>query len=303
MELRHLRYFVAVADEEHITKAAERLGIQQPPLSHQIKQLEDELGVELLERKPRKIALNDAGKVFAEDAKAILNMVNAAVEKVRNFKPGQVGSLLIGLTSSASMHEKSIGIIDEYRTKNVGVNLRIVSGANHDLLKLTEEGRLDFAFVRSNLDNYPSLKGFKICDEQMVLAFPSDAYLHFRKVESVEFKDLNDLPFVVYRESQGFGIYHLLLKACEASGFEPSIAATTDRMMSAIQMVAAGYGICVVPRSVRAFTPPGVEYKALTGGNSFTTPLNVAFNSRNSTLHHQYFHGTCLKHSSLSADN
>src|SRR5690554_4695966 len=115
MELRHLRYFVAVAEDEHITRAAARLGIQQPPLSQQIQNLEAELGVNLFARSPRKITLNAAGKVFLSDARRVLDLVDESVQRVRQFDRGMEGTLLLGFTSSASMHPHTLAVIEKFR--------------------------------------------------------------------------------------------------------------------------------------------------------------------------------------------
>jgi DNA-binding transcriptional LysR family regulator len=155
MELRHLRYFVTVAEEEHITRAAMRLGMKQPPLSQQIRQLEDEIGVSLFDRHPKRIALNAAGKIFLSDARRILAAAEDAIDRVRKFDLGQEGTILIGMTSSASVHPICIEIVREFRAAQPLVSIQIEEGANHDLLVMLEEERLDFAFVRSGVDRYP----------------------------------------------------------------------------------------------------------------------------------------------------
>src|SRR5690606_13055305 len=129
LELRHLRYFVAVAEEEHITRAAKRLRIQQPPLSQQIQQLERELGVTLLDRSPRSVKLNPAGKIFLSEARRILSMSDQAIQRVRDFARGKEGSVRIGMTSSSSMHSKTLQLVRSFRQEYPLVHLQIEEGA------------------------------------------------------------------------------------------------------------------------------------------------------------------------------
>ena len=277
MELRHLRYFVAVAEEEHVTRAAARLGIQQPPLSQQLRQLEQEIGVDLFDRRPRKISLNSAGKVFLSDARRLLVAVDEAVERVRSFDLGKEGTLLVGLTSSSSMHPLTISLIEEFRAAHPLISLRIEEGANHDLLTLIEEERLDFAFVRSDVTRYPALTRHTLAREAMVVAIPAKHALASEPDRPLRLSDLANEDFVLYRQTNGAGIHDLLMGACEAAGFQPRATSTTERVMSAINMVAAGFGVALVPQAIRAFNIPTVIYRELDEGDGFTVPLNVAF--------------------------
>ena len=135
MELRHLRYFVAVAQEQHMTRAAARLGIQQPPLSQQIKALEDELGVQLFERAPRKILLNAAGRIFLQDACALLADADAAVLRVRQAARGELGRISVGYTNSASLHALAPRIIRAFRAAYPLVALAIEEDVTMPLLE------------------------------------------------------------------------------------------------------------------------------------------------------------------------
>ena len=170
MELRHLRYFVAVAEEEHMTRAAARLSIQQPPLSQQIKALEQELGVILFTRLGKRIALNAAGKLFLSEAREILNRVDEAQQRVRRFDLGEEGRMRVGYTSSASLHELTPAIIRAFRATHPLMSLEIEEGAAHDLLCALEEERIDAAFVRSSVDQYATLECITLDREKMVVA-------------------------------------------------------------------------------------------------------------------------------------
>lgn len=293
MELRHLRYFVAVAEEEHITRAAARLNIQQPPLSQQIKLLEEEIGVELFDRSPRKIQLNGAGKVFLSDARRILAQVHEAVQRVRQFELGREGSLLIGLTSSASMHPLTIQIFERFRTAYPLFSLQLEEGANHDLMSLVEEERLDFAFIRSGVKRFPQLEARKLLDETMVLAIPGGHPLAADKTP-VGLDVLGEVDLLIYRHIGGAGICEMLLTALAQRGIRQRIVHETERMMSSINMVAAGFGIAVVPKSLEAFRAPNVVYRDLDPTNGFTVPLSIAYRSQSVTDSMRRFLNTCL---------
>src|SRR5579862_9283946 len=149
MELRHLRYFVAVAEEGHITRAAERLGIQQPPLSQQIRALEAELQVQLLRRKPRGVELTQAGEAFHAEARAILQQVERAVAAARRTGSGEAGHIGLGFTSSASFHPFVPRIIREFRAAYPLVALKLEESGTGELVDALVDERLDAAFVRS----------------------------------------------------------------------------------------------------------------------------------------------------------
>ena len=293
MELRHLRYFVAVAQEEHITRAAARLGIQQPPLSQQIKVLEENLGVDLFDRQPRKIRLNATGKVFLSDARRILASFEEAVERVRNFNLGQEGNLLIGLTSSASMHPITIAIIEEFRAQHPLISLQIEEGANHDLLTLLEEERLDFAFVRSDVERYPTVERHTLSHEGMVVAIPARHPLAAEEGVPLRLEELADLDFVIFRQVNGSGIHEALMAACKNAGFAPKVVNTTERVMSAINMVAASFGVAVVPAAIQSFRLPNVVYRPVSDNNDLTVPLNLAYLRSTSNEAKRKFKMTC----------
>ncbi|VFS37839.1 LysR family transcriptional regulator [Enterobacter cancerogenus] len=170
MELRYLRYFVAVARERHFTKAANALGISQPPLSQQIKRLEEEVGTPLFRRLTRGVELTEAGEAFYEDACKILAMSDAALEKARGIARGLNGSLSIGITSSDAFHPKIFTLIRQYQVQNPAVTVHQVEANMASLMAMLAEGELDIAFVRLPCD---SSKAFdlKILDrEPMVVA-------------------------------------------------------------------------------------------------------------------------------------
>lgn len=277
MELRHLRYFVAVAEEEHITRAAARLGIQQPPLSQQISALEQELGVKLFTRASRSVRLNAAGKVFLSDARKILSSVREAVTRVQQFDLGHEGILRIGFTSSASMHARTLAIVQRFRALYPLVSIQIEEGANHDLLHMVEQERLDFAFVRTDATRYATLDWTCLLREPMLVAIPAAHPLAQDAATPLRLAELEDQPLVFYRQVNGSGIAALLEAACREAGFSPRIVEETPRIISTLQMVAAGFGLAVVPQSMQAFRNDQIVYRELAGSDDITVPLILAY--------------------------
>src|SRR5580700_4916998 len=149
MELRHLRYFVAVAEEGHVTRAAERLGIQQPPLSQQIQALERELDAQLFRRKPRGVELTPAGRALLDDARAILTRDEAAVAATKRAARGEAGRIGLGFTSSASFHPFVPRVIRAFRETHPLVALGLEEGGTAELVEGLSAERIDAAFVRS----------------------------------------------------------------------------------------------------------------------------------------------------------
>ncbi len=275
MELRHLRYFVAVAEEEHITRAAQRLGIQQPPLSQQIQALEQELGVSLFNRSPRSVKLNAAGKLFLSEARKVLATAADAVQRVRDFDLGKEGTLRIGMTSSSSIHNRTLEIIRHYRIANPLVTMKVQEGANHDLLLAVEQEALDVAFVRTTIERHPSLTSITIDMEDVRVALPLGHRL--ADAEAVRLIDLAEENFVRFRQPNASGIWDQLEAACARNGFSPKVTDETPRILSAIHMVAGGFGVTVLPNALTSFNNTAVSFVPLQTEDTFRIPLTMAF--------------------------
>lgn len=268
---------MAVAEEEHITRAAAKLSMQQPPLSQQIKALEEELGVSLFSRVGKRIQLNAAGKLFLSEAREILTQADNAILKVQRFDLGEEGRMRLGYTSSAALHELTPSIIRAFRAAHPLISLEIEEGAAHDLLCALEEERIDAAFVRSSVEKYTTLDSIGLDQEAMVVAVPMQHRLATQSDKGLSLSDLKDEPFILYRQVNGSGIKEMLLKLCKEAGFEPHAVQEVHRMMAAIQLVAAGLGISVVPKSLDTIQPKSVVYRPFKPTDSVTVPLNLAF--------------------------
>src|SRR5713101_7493412 len=173
MELRHLRYFVAVAEEGHVTRAAQRLGIQQPPLSQQIRALEAELDVQLFRRKPRGVELTQAGEALFAEAQAILRQVDHAIVATQRTARGEAGRLGLGFTSSASFHPFVPRAIRDYRAAHPLVALNLEESGTGELVDALLAERLDAVFVRSPIGAADGIAVHSLLEEAMVAALPA----------------------------------------------------------------------------------------------------------------------------------
>jgi DNA-binding transcriptional LysR family regulator len=231
MELRHLRYFVAVAEARHFTRAARALGIGQPPLSQQIQALERELGTPLFARKPRAVALTPAGEALYEDARRILRDVERAAERVRRVARGESGRLRLGMINSAPFHPLIPQVIREFRRAHPQVSLSLDEGPTPQLAAAVRDGE------------------------------PSGHPL--AKRATVPLLALSIEPFVLFPRTVGAGLHDSIVSACRTAGFSPRIVQETSQVTSIVNLVAAGLGVSIVPASMQQVHSDGVTYRAI----------------------------------------
>ena len=248
MELRHLRYFVAVAHEGHVTRAAAKLHMQQPPLSQQIRALEREIGAPLLLRHPRGVSLTDAGRSFLVDAEAILASVERATVKARRTARGETGRIAVGFTTSAPFHPLVARAIREFRRERPDISFVLEESSSGDLLAAVRDERLDIAFIRSGLTDPQGLAMHALLHEEMAAALPTRHRLARRP--TLTLKDLAAEDFILYRRADGRGLYDAIIAACSAAGFNPHVSQEAPRIVSTLNLVAAGLGITIVPASL-----------------------------------------------------
>ncbi len=276
MELRHLRYFVAVAEEGHVTRAAERLGIQQPPLSQQIQALERELDAQLFRRKPRGVELTPAGRALYDEARAILARTDEAIAATRRAAQGEAGRIGIGFTSSASFHPFVPRAIRAFREAHPLVALALEESGTTELVAALRAQAIDAAFVRSPVGESDDLFVRPLFDEKMVAALPSGHALS--GVSGVlPLAALAGETFILYRRPVGPGLHDAIIAACDRAGFSPKIGQEAPRMLSTLSLVAAGLGVTVVPASMSRLEAEGVVYRPIDPRAELTAPLNLAY--------------------------
>ncbi|HEX4896469.1 MAG TPA: LysR family transcriptional regulator [Solimonas sp.] len=261
MELRHLRYFVAVAEERHFTRAAQRLGINQPPLSQQIRQLETELGTDLFRRLPRGVALTEAGEGLLEDARRLLRDAELAAERVRRVARGEQGRIRLGLINSASFHPLIPRVIREFRRRYSNVTLSLEERTTPSLAAAVRRDTVDAAFVRPLLDGGEDLHVEAVLDEPMVVALPSGHALAARAQVSLLALSLE--PFVLFSRPVGAGLHEEIIRACREAGFSPRVVQEASQVSSIVNLVASGLGVSIVPASMQQMHTEGVIYRPI----------------------------------------
>lgn len=280
MELRHLRYFLAVAEEGQFTRAAERLSMQQPPLSQQIRMLEEELGFDLFMRLPRGVVLTPAGKAFALDSQRIVEGLQQAAERAKRIARGEIGTIAIGLTSSAGFHPLTTEAIREFRRlhPDVGIDLPDLNAA--EVNERLASGLVHVAFLRKPVER-PAGLAFEILDEEpMVVVLPDGHPLLKRRRATqpeVALETLAEEDFILVRRPGAPGMYADILTACRQAGFSPNIAREVPRMLSGIKLVAAGLGVTLVPASMQRYSQVGVVYCRLKKPPTLTAPLHISY--------------------------
>ncbi len=274
MELRHLRYFVAVAHEGHITRAAERLRMQQPPLSQQIQALEREVDATLFLRHPRGVSLTDAGRAFLADAEQILSDVEHAKIRARRTARGETGRIAVGFTTSAPFHPLVARAMREFRTKRPDVSFVLEESGSGDMMSGLRDGRLDVAFIRSGLVDPEGITVHALLHEDTAVAFPAKHPLS--KKPTLALKELSEETFILYRRPDGRGLYDVIIAACSEAGFSPHVGQEAPRIVSTLNLVAAGLGITIVPASLSRLPLEGVVYRPLKGKPALKVPLNLA---------------------------
>ncbi|WP_407521924.1 LysR family transcriptional regulator [Methylobacterium oryzisoli] len=261
MEFRHFRYVLAAAEELHFTRAAQRLGVAQPALSQQIRQLEDELGTQLFHRLTRGVELTEAGRAFVPYAKAVLAAAEEGAAAAMRAAKGELGQLRIGFTSSASFNPIVTGTIGRFRDAYPGLELDLQEQVTAVLLRALREGRIQLAFLRAAADETEGLRCTALPEEPLWAALPAKHRLAGEA--RIALADLAADRFIVYPRANGRLLYDAIVAACGRAGFSPRIVQEAPQMASTVNLVAAGVGVALVPASMRQIRAPGVSYLRL----------------------------------------
>jgi DNA-binding transcriptional LysR family regulator len=281
VELRHLRYFMVVAEERHITRAAARLGLQQPPLSQQIQALESELGTKLFTRGPRGVELTPAGEGFLEEARAVLSGVERAVVRARAASMGQRGRISIGLTTSASLHPGVTRALRAYADSHAAVSLDLHANSAAGLTEALLREEVQVAVIRAAVARPADLIFKELAREHMLMALPAGHHLVRRTASGapapISLGALAGERLILVRRHAAPGMYSNVVDACHKAGFEPLIVAEVEQMLISINLVAAGVGISLVPASIREIRQEGIVYCPVSDAPSLIAPLTLVY--------------------------
>lgn len=264
MDFRQLNYFVAVAQELSFSRAAERLHISQPPLSQQIKLLEEDLGVQLFERTRRSVKLTNAGELFLESATAILEQYAAARDLCTLTLDGRAGKLRIAFTASVPIFEQFPRLIQGFRRAYPAVEMDLLHLSTGEQLLALDAAQIDIGFLRPSL-NFRAPPAFSVqplWHDALMLAVASDHHLA-DAARQIRMEDLAHEDFILFPQALGCGLFDHITTLTSLAGFAPRIVQQVRENSTTLALVAAGLGISVVPSTYTVSKPPGVVFRPI----------------------------------------
>jgi len=272
MQLKRLRYFLAVADSLHFSRAAAQLGIAQPPLSQQIKKLEEELGVALFERDRQSVHLTDAGRQFVTEARAVLDRLETAYSVVREAGDGEFGKLEVGVIGTAT-YGSCVALVAAYRRAHPGVDVNVHMWTNSVQREALLARQLDVGFMRP-FSGDPQIEQIEVERHRLAVAVPSSHPL--RRTGAIDVHELAGEGFVLFERDQAAELHDMVIGVCTNAGFSPQVVAYADEIHAVIALVAAGMGVSIVPDVMAHGKRPGVVYRPLRTAPAVTIPLILA---------------------------
>lgn len=263
MELRHIRYFLAVAQEKNFTRASFTLGIGQPPLSLQIRDLEREVGAALFHRVPHGAELTAAGQAFLDTVSGMPALAQQAVKLAQRAARGEIGALRVGFTASSAFNVVVPGTLRAFRRAYPAVTLILEEANTTRLIAGLQEGLLDIAFLRPEADPGRDLTLRLLSEEPLLAVLPTSHPA--AKGDEVDLAQLSSEPFILHPRVVGPTLYDIIIEACRAAGFEPRVDQVAPQLSSIVSLVAAELGVALVPASMQQLRMAGVTFKTIKG--------------------------------------
>ncbi|ESK40910.1 hypothetical protein P256_00338 [Acinetobacter nectaris CIP 110549] len=261
MDLRHIKYFIAVAEEQSFSKAAQRLHMSQPPLSMQIKQLEEEIGTELFYRTSQGVSLTPSGKVFLKSVLPIQNQIHHAIRQTQSTANGDIGELRLGFTGTAILNPLIPKAIKAFQKEYPAVNLILTEANSLLLIEAILHNELDIAVIRPPKTHFNGISIQHLIEERLVAVLPQNYLLSDGKLNSLE--ALKNERFIVSPYEVSAGLFEATVHACQQSGFEPKFGPSAPQIVSILSLVAANIGVSLVPESTQQLNIKGIQYQTL----------------------------------------
>lgn len=267
IDLRRLRYFIAVAEHLHFGRAAQALAVSQPPLSRQVQALEDDLGTRLLTRTQRSVKLTAAGAALLPEAKRLLRQAEALREQAGRAARGETGSLALGFISTAAYNVLP-ELLAAYRRAHPGVKLALQESTTDVQIALLRSGDLDVGLVLPPVDD-PAIEYRPLFRDKLIVALPA-AWKQFRgrsgsgrASDRIALKSLAQEPFVLFPRKAAPGLHDQIVGFCQRAGFSPRVEQEATQMQTIVSLVAGGMGVALVPSTMRQLQRTGVVYRQL----------------------------------------
>ncbi|MDN0118271.1 LysR family transcriptional regulator [Yersinia frederiksenii] len=267
IELRHLRYFIAVAEELHFGRAAERLRISQPPLSQQIQILEQQIGARLLARNNRNVSLTQAGTLFLKESYQILAQVNSASEKAARLHRGESGELTIGFTSSAPFISAVSKNLRAFRQLHPQVHIKMQEVNTKQQIEPLLDGRLDLGVMRNT--RLPDALQYRLLLREPLVAVVHEEH-PLAALPSIKYSSLAEQPFVFFAREVGTALYDEILTLLARAGITPYITQEVGEAMTIVGLVSSGLGVSILPASFTRVKVDGVKYLPLAEASATT---------------------------------
>ena len=286
LELRHLKYFVTVADELHFGRAAERLGISQPPLSQQIHALETRLGAKLFERKGRGIVLSGAGSALLPRARAILTQTERAAESVARSQRGELGELHLGLMSSGPFTVVVPRVLARFRERLPDVRLLIHEMATVQQIEALEQGLIDVGVIRPEALPH-GIKAMELFKDSLTVVMHASNPLA-AKQGPVDIAELANEDFIFYQRHLGIRLYDEVIALCTRAGFSPRILYEVRELPTIIGLISGGFGVAVLPGSVQRMMVENVVYRPVKNMQAATAVWAIYRDDANDPMVHAF---------------
>jgi LysR family transcriptional regulator, salicylic acid-responsive activator of bsdBCD len=279
MDLRQLRYFLTIAEEGQITRAAKRLHMAQPPLSHQIKLMEQELGVQLFERMGRKIKLTSAGNTLRHRAEQIAGLMELTVSEIQEHAAAVRGTLSIGTvaTTGATLLPERIRVFNQRYPK---VYFQLWEGDTNRITHLLRSRAIELGLVRLPIENTKIYDMIQLPSEPLMAAI-SRNWEQGGNNSPIRLADLSDLPLMLLRRQQGLFIYDEIVEACQSAGFEPHVLCESTNIMTLLTLAEAGVGATIVPKSaMNLCTDTTLQFREIINPSLASTAVVISLRNR-----------------------